>query len=233
MNIPPAVLWGALVIALPLALFGLAFIVGCFEKHPVRMFNATQPFQLAPYSRAMLAKACGMGFVCRGHGNHTKFGDKLRALVLRSSDGYVMAIIGEGTILGMPSKKTILISRFNDDRTLLTVDEAGTGEIDDKTTRQIIMHADFEELVRKHYEKGHTIPGAVAFPPDAGWPEIDEIYRRRGDRIVARGLATYVDDTRETFRYSPAGSFRLTIVHGIGQVLKPANFWRTHKPRPS
>jgi len=224
----------AAVIGLPLLLLTSAFIVGCFEKHPVRMFNASPPFELPSYSRAMLLHAQSLGFEPRGYGVHTKYGDKVVGLLLRSADGYVMVLIGEGTIIGMTTRKTLLFSQFAEDRILLTVDEAGTGEIDDKTTRQIVTNASFEELVQKHYTRAQTIPLPQPFLPNAGWNEIDDIYRKRCDRIVARGLARYVDAAREMFCYAPAAAFRLTIVHGFGQIfLKPSNLWRTHKRRPS
>jgi hypothetical protein len=210
-----------------------AFIVGCFEKHPVRMFNASPPFQLPSYSLAMVEHAQSLGFTVQGYGVHTKFGDKVSGLLLRSGDGYVMALIGEGTIIGMTTRKTLLFSQFAEDRILLTVDEAGTGEIDERTTRQIIMNASFEELVQKHYTRAQSIPLPMPFLPNAGWHEIDDIYRKRSDRLAARGLARYVDDSREMYRYAPAAAFRLTLVHGVLQSFNPVNLWRHHKRRPS
>jgi hypothetical protein len=73
---------------------------------------------------------------------------------------------------------------------------------------------------------------AAPFPADANWGSVDALYRERVDRIVARGLGRYADAQHEFFRYTPVGSFRATFVHGLLQVLRPSNYWRTYKPRP-
>jgi hypothetical protein len=222
------------VFALPLALFVAAFVIGCFEKHPVRMFVAAPPSTApARYVTVMLGRAGVFGFTWRAHGEHTKFGRKLQAELLLSADTYVLAIVGEGKIAKMPVKKTILLSRFADQSLLLTVDEAGTAELDSKSRRQILTNANFEELLRAHYDHiAKSAVQAVPFAVNAGWNEIDEMYRQRADRIVAQGLARYLDGSREWFRYSPRGSFRASIVHGMLQVFRPSNHWRQFKPRP-
>ena len=98
--------------------------------------------------------------------------------------------------------------------------------------RQILMNADFMELHGAHAARLEQLPPAEPFPPESGWEQVDELYRQRADRIVQRGLARYADDRGEFFRYTMWASFRSSIIHGIGQLLVPKNYWRTYKPRP-
>ena len=224
----------AVALGLPMLLFGAGFIIGCFEKNPVRMFAAAPPpADVPPYVKVMLQHAASMGFTWRGHGEHTKYGPKLQAELMLSADLFTLAIVGQGHIAGMPSKKTILLGQFDDGSMLVTVDEAGIAELDPNTRRNIVMNADFEELVRAHYDELQRSPAmAVPFPADADWSVVDAIYRARTDRIVERGLARYCDLGRERFCYTPIGSFRATIVHGIVQLLNPSSHLRAHKRRP-
>jgi hypothetical protein len=222
----------ALCFGLPLLLFLAAFVVGCIERHPVRMFDSAQLRSASDYMQAVARDAYALGYQWRDGGIHTKFREKIQAGLLLSSDRLTLAIVGDGHIAGMRSRKSILISKLRNGQIVMTVDEAGTAELDPLTTRQIIMNASFNELHRAHVAKLMELPPAEPFPPEAGWEQIDQLYRARSDRVVERGLASYTDPRREFFRYTMWGSFRTSILHGIGQLLVPANYWRTYKRRP-
>jgi hypothetical protein len=52
-------------ISLPLLLFGLAFVVGCFETRAVNQFESAQLGEMPGYLNAMVADAITHGFtVC-------------------------------------------------------------------------------------------------------------------------------------------------------------------------
>jgi hypothetical protein len=89
---------------LPFLLFVGAFVVGCFERHPVRQFESAVLQQVPPYMLATTRDASALGFTCIATGVHTKFRDKLAGALLVSPDRMILAVIGDGTILGMPSK---------------------------------------------------------------------------------------------------------------------------------
>ena len=139
----------AIIVGLPLLLFGAAFVVGCIERNPVRMFESAPLESAPPYMQAILRDASALGYQWRDGGIHTKFREKLKAGLLLSADLRTLAIVGDGQIAGMRSRKTILISRLPDQHVLLTVDEAGTAELDPMTTRQILMNADFHGTARR------------------------------------------------------------------------------------
>jgi hypothetical protein len=218
--------------AIPLAFFSLGFIVGCFEKRRVRMFESGEVPSLPPYLQAMTQDAIERGCTFTGTGYHTKYKQKLCAVLMFSADRRAMIVVGEGTIANLPYKQTMLISRFRNGAFLFTVDLVGAAELDPLTQRQILMKADFGEMIDKHsarLEEGN-IP--VPFASDADWSALDQIYRTRVDRMVKADLARYVDADREIYCYSIWGSFRATILHGLGQIFRPTNFARHYKRSP-
>jgi hypothetical protein len=214
------------------AVFLPAFIVGCFEKRAVRSFEAHPVLPDTPYLQAMaaLAMARGLTFLCGGH--HSKYRDTLFAALLMSPDKLILTICAEGTMLGLRSQKTILMSRFNDGSLLFTTDDIGTCELDPLTQRQILMNADFDEMLAKHVARLREKMAPWPFAPDSDWSTIDEMYRARCDRMVQRGLAHYTDANCEFMRLTVWGSFRVSILNGLQSIHRPVNFLRQFKPRP-
>ena len=106
----------SLAIGVPLLFIAAGFVVGCFERQCVRMFRDAPLAALPPYLAATMRDAAALGFVGMAGGVHTKFGDKVVGVLCLSGDGLVLAMIGEGTILGMPSKRTTLFSRARSGR---------------------------------------------------------------------------------------------------------------------
>ena len=222
----------AAVFALPMLLFGAAFVVGCFERHPVQQFRWQDLPALPPYIAATLQKAAALGFTWIASGVHAKFGDKVVGVLLISPDRLTLATIGEGAILGMPTKKTFLYSLMRSGQILSCTDEVGTAEADPGSTRKHVMNAGFAELLQaqqKLIQQTASVP--VPFSPDPGWDAIDTLYRLRADRMVQAGVARYHDADRQFFRYRPWASFRITIVHGLLQSIRPQNLWRHQKRR--
>jgi hypothetical protein len=225
-------LWILVIFAIPALFFIAAFVVGCFEKQMVRSFEREQLESLSAYGTAMAQRAGTYGFEYRDSGVHPKH-KKVKGILLLSHDALILAIVSEGEIAKMPLKKTVLYSRFADGSVLITLDEAGISELDPLTRRQFLMNADFPELVRKHREAlAASRVAARPFPADASWIDLDELNRARTDRVVAAGLARYVDAGREQYRLTVWASFKTTILHGTGQVLSPKNYVRSSKKRP-
>src|SRR5688572_20893459 len=217
----------AAVLGIPMLLFTAAFVVGCFERHPVRQFRWQDLPSLPPYMSAALQQAAAHGFTWIASGVHTKFGDKLPGILLISPDRLIVATIGEGTILGMPAKKTFLYSRMRSGQILACTDEVGTAEMDPGSTRKHLMNAGFAELLaaqEKLIQQTASVP--EPFSPEPGWAAIDALYEFRADRMVQAGVARYHDVDRQFIRYRPWASFRMTIVHGLLQSFQPQNLWR-------
>lgn len=77
-----------------------------------------------------------------------------------------------------------------------------------------------------------SMPPVEPFGTNPSWKDVDTLYRQRSDRIVAAGLAQYVDPRREFFRYTIWGSFRSSVVNGVWQILRPTNHYRNTIKRP-
>jgi len=221
-----------LAFALPLSIFLLAFVVGCFEKRAVRQFESAQLGELPGYLNAMIASAIANGFRICDSGHHTKHKEKMWGALVLSPDRKILAVIGDGTISGLRSRWTVLMSRLKDGSFFFTCDQAGSAELDPMTKRQILMKADFNEMFTKHSARLAEGIVPLDFPEKSNWTTMDEVYRARVDRIVTMGLARYVDADRQMYCYSPWGSFRATILHGLGQVIRPSSFVRHYKRQP-
>jgi len=221
-----------LAIGIGLGFFVLAFFAGRFEKRSVRSFESAELPSLTPYMEVVVEQATSLGFVYRDSGIHVKYGEKWIGALLLSADACILAVVSQGNLYRLTSKKTVLMSRFSNDSVLITVDEAGTAELDPMTTRQIVMNASFSELLDKHLNRIQQISVPRQFPADADWSNLDELNLLRNDRIVARGLAVYLNPEKTAIRYTAWGSFRASIVHGIAQLLIPQNYWRHFKSRP-
>ena len=218
-----------LILGIPLAFFLFAFVVGCFENRRVRMFESTPVASVPSYLNAMLQGALDLGCVQTDSGYHTKYKDKVVGFLLLAPDLRTLIVAAEGTIANIPYRETMLISRLPANSYQFTVDLSGAAELDPFTKRQILIKAGFRELFDRHCDRLREGLLPVDFPESADWSVLNEIYRTRIDRIVHAGLARYVDSEREVYRYTPLGSFRATIIHGLTQVLRPTNHLRNAK----
>ena len=196
------------------------------------MFESAEVLGLPPYLQAMTQSAIDRGCSFTGTGCHTKYKQKLSAVLMFSSDRGTMIVAGEGAIANLPYKQTMLISQFKNGGFLFTVDLVGAAELDPLTQRQILMKADFDEMIDKHTARLREGNVPIPFAADADWSALDQIYRTRVDRMVKANLARYVDADREIYCYSVWGSFRATIQHGLRQIFRPTNFARQYKRSP-
>ncbi len=222
--------------AFSFSMISLGFFVGCFEQISVRQFEPADSPPLAkihPYLLESTAAAMDEGFVFVADGRHTKFRDNLRAVLMLSPDRSTVLIASAGTIVKLPTKKTILFSRPRSGGLLITVNDIGTCELDPGTCRQILNKATVSELVSEHWLRLETLGGAEPFPADTDWSTVETIYRERADRIVAAGYGTYVDAARAIHRKTVSGSFRASIVHSIRQIFSPKNVARQYGIRSS
>src|SRR5579884_1897899 len=111
-----------LCIAIPFCFFILAFVVGCFERHPVRSFFPAAVDSFPPYLQLMVERAMANGFIYCDAGHHAKYKENMTGGLLISPDLGTIAVIAEGTISGLRFRQTILMSRFRDGSFLFTSD---------------------------------------------------------------------------------------------------------------
>lgn len=216
-----------LAIGLPLSLFVLAFVIGCFERLHVKMFAPAEPGDLTSYMTTMAGSAEALGFVYRAYGHHTKYRSKLPAILFGSGDGSTLALISQGTIAGLPSRKAMLMSQLRTGEFIITTDDPGTCELDPLTRRQILIKSSFEELWDRHTRALSSSGPVELFPADGGWECVDRITQTRVERMVAAGAARYVNEARDVYCKSMSGAFRASLIHGLLQSFRPSNIART------
>jgi hypothetical protein len=213
---------------LVLALISLAFlpalIVGCFEKRAVRMFEAGTVLITTKYLRTAVARALANQFVVRCEGHHIKYNQTLFATLLLSADRLVLALCADGSLHGFRYPLIILLSRFKDGSLLITMDNLGVAELDQMTDLLNTARVGFDEMLRRHTRRLQSRIGPSPFPPNADWSTVNEFYWAKSDRIVARGLAVYVDPHHDYIRYTLWGSFRATVLHGMKILHRPATY---------
>ncbi|MGA2441064.1 MAG: hypothetical protein ABSH08_08900 [Tepidisphaeraceae bacterium] len=209
-----------------------AFIVGCFEKRAIRMFETGEMKVQTKYLQLMTAAALAHGFTLRCTGHHVKYKNTLFAALYLSADRTILALIADGSIGAFRQPKTLLMSRFKDGSIVITINDAGMIELDEMTHRYILINAGFDELLAKHLALKNERIGPSLFPATADWTAVDNLYKEKTDRIVARGLARYTDAGHDFARYTPWGSFRATILFGIALTHRPATWLRQFRRKP-
>jgi hypothetical protein len=213
---------------IPFGFIILVVLVTYIEKLPVRMFVKIDSAEITPYMAAVISSAEEMGFTVCGHGCHVKY-RHISPVLMRSKDLKTLALIGEGTIYRFSTKKMILYSQFSDGGVLLTVDSYGTTEADPKTVRQLLVNADFDEMVARHED---CLRERIPFPVGAGWEALDKLNRSRAMRIVDTGRARYVDDAHQYMRYNLGYAIHAAMSQFAAPSTDPENYARRRLRRP-
>jgi hypothetical protein len=155
-----------------------AFIVGCFEKRAIRMFEAGEMKVQTRYLQLMTDAALAHGFTLCCTGHHIKYKKTLFAALYLSTDRTILALIAVGSIGAFRQAKTLLMSRFKDGSIVITINDAGMIELDAMTHRYILINAGFDELLAKHLALMNQRIGPSLFPPTPIGPPWT-IYTRR------------------------------------------------------
>lgn len=201
------------------------------EENPYavgRTIVDVSPIKLTEYAANVNKMANLMGFEPVGV---FKDGDgrlyRIRYDFWRSKKGNVLALVGGGTLAGLPVRNTWLFTRLVDGRCLVTLSDQKASEIDlaGIAVEALIDGADFAKLLDWHRAR------LVASPvPAAPYSETDplanhlEFRTRRIDRLAELGLAYYLEPGQTAWRYTLRGALSLSfrgILQGIRRVLWP------------
>jgi hypothetical protein len=126
-----------------------------------------------------------------------------------SSDRAVLAVIGGGTLASIPLDATWLVTRIGGGRCLFTVDEPKAADSDPSglTHQEILTNADFHELLTRHLERVAAADHpAEPYSPAASLEEHRQFRQARTDRLEERGLARYLDQERNGWKYNVYGA---------------------------
>jgi len=221
-------LWPYLALAALIAFFFVSIVVvGAVEKFRIHDYEPapdTVLSETSPYFAAMNQAAQQMGFQYGGAFAQSRGSQMYQcrlALWLTPDQGTLVVVVG-GKIARMNYRKTFVFSRLSEVKTLVTLDEFGTTDLSGIWDAETLLNADLAELVAKHelrLEAGGLIP--IAFSPTDLQTQYEAMTRARVERMIERGLATYVDAGRNVWKFTFKGAMS-NALHGYLKGLKGA-----------
>jgi len=218
-------------------LFVVVFIVTAWleRKHIHVLVPRGHAPQLSAYAEAMNRGASEAGYQGHGPHGHANGGSYDLALYLwLSPEALTIAVVCGGKMVGVPYKRTILLSRLENGQYLETQDDFGEGDISGVSDVGVLMNAGFAELHRAHHQRliESSCP-AVPLSPLRLLDELAEVERQRAARLVARGLGRYRDPAHGVWSYTLRGAVALFCQSFLKQLGKAqAQSERMALPRP-
>jgi hypothetical protein len=224
------------VLCLVLGVLLIVLLAAClWEKQRLRDFVAATPEELpppSPYFRSMSEYARVLGYQPGGifgqNRQSSMYGVYLGLWL--SPDQKSLLCIAGGKIARVPYKRTFLISKLPDKTYLMTMDSFGVHDLSGTRRIDVLVNADLNELTQLHQRRLATSPEALPFPSNR-LGELEEWNRVRADRLVADGLAKYLD--ANTWQYTLKGALLYTFktqARGFSQAS--AQRERMHVKRP-
>jgi len=172
---------------------------------------AQPPVAVTPYGDATCRKLESFGFSYRGvHYDRRRGIYQLRYDFWLSPDRLVLAMVGGGTLAGIPLTGTSLYSRRDDGRCLVTIDEPKSQDSDPSglTLQMVVTHADLDELLRQHQQRlAESGQSTVPYSTQAPLDDHRAFRTRRVEMLMDRGLARFLDMERNAWRYTPKGAW--------------------------
>jgi hypothetical protein len=131
-----------------------------------------------------------------------------------SPDRVVLALVGSGTLAGIPVSATWLYTRLRDGHCLLTLDDS-KGEESDLSgliLQEVVTNADFAELLARHGQRlANAVQPAEPYSEDDPLEDHRAFRALRIDHLRERGLARYIGIERNARKYTLQGAFEGTL----------------------
>jgi len=213
------------VLGITVFFLGLTIVVACREKRLVWPYGppeqAPRCADTAGYGYSRVAEATQYGLLCLGWSPDVR-GKQYQTsyAMLLSPDRMYLAVVGTGTIIGIPLNSTWICSRTSDDRLCYSTDHQNGVEVDLTGTvrSQLVPGASFGTLWQRHAEWLQRA-GIRTQPFDIG-NEFECFHRLRAARtkeMLDRGLIRYTDATKIWYSYTVLGAIRFAFVsYGVG-----------------
>ena len=218
----------------------LTFFVALREKHKKRVYVRVDESEALPTNAYMditnaMAKQHSFQYegACRA-GNTAIY--KIRYDSWVSPDRQVFAVVGAGSMVGIPFKATWLTSKFVDGRVFVTVDYSGamSSDLSGMTESKLVANADFSEMLAKHRARLEAEMTPVeAYSEHDPLGEHIELIAQRAERMARAGYIYYLDDREDEWRYTFWGAIvRVTDSYRriFGQIVR--NYSRRSMSRP-
>jgi hypothetical protein len=214
----------------------LLMAVCLWEKQRIRDFVPATPEELpplSPYFRSMSEYARVLGYQSGGifgqNRQSSMYGVYLGLWL--SPDQKSLLCIAGGKVARVPYKRTFLLSKLPDTTYLMTMDSFGIVDLSGTRRIEVLMNADLNELAQFHQRRLASV-GVEPRPFSSNrLGELEEWNRVRTERLVADGLAKYIDDNTWHFTFKGALLYTLkTQRRGFTQAS--AQKERMHIKRP-
>lgn len=125
-------------------------------------------------------------------------------------DDKTFAVVGSGTVAGIPVNGVSFYSRKTDGRILCTTNDVGGQDVsgleDQATWAKLPLASLFEKHARRLTESA-----VKPFPPDSALAEYFDLRRRKADALVERSYAYYLDDGKTAWRYTLRGALAFYV----------------------
>jgi hypothetical protein len=220
------------------AIVVLLTAIAWWEKRHVRCFrlmNEKEQAEIPSYIEAMNRTAGELDFVWDGYFVRTTEG-VLRTVwsVFRTPDKSILIVIGQATVGALRQKLTMVFSKLNDGKYLITTDDFGEPDISGRTERQVRLNAELSELIECHRERLEAAGGgADMFAADPVIKELERLNLEQAEALENRGYAGFLDADRTIWRYSLKGALLVATVGFGKQFLNMlAQGHRSHRARP-
>src|SRR5262249_1463122 len=147
---------------------------------------------------------------------------KIRYDFWASPSGDVLACVGNGTVASMPVSATWLYSKLSDGSCLSTTDNQAAMESDLSGMTRTALHTnpDCDALLappRRRFADAH-LP-VVPFAQQDPFRDFMAFRTDRVDRLADRGQARFLDDKKDTWRYTLKGAFAVSVGTYVEQLF--------------
>ncbi|MGA2440875.1 MAG: hypothetical protein ABSH08_07940 [Tepidisphaeraceae bacterium] len=186
---------------------------------------------LSPYVRRMSDDVNAEGFVFGDYVAHAKPSIKICGTVWLSRDGRTLMLTSSGTVSRLRSKQTFLFSQLNDGTYLCTTDNIG--ESDPSRLLRFKRHWNglFADLWRLHQKRLINQGFAVtAFRQSVPFDLLTDIYGRRTQAMIEKGLGRYVDADQAYWRHTFLGALHICGGFFVQFGEAAPQFWRRYLP---
>lgn len=207
---------------------------GVWERHPLRTWRPERdadPPMPSPYADVMNAQAGEHGFTDRAVYRLTRTGRlRFRGTFWFAPGRTAIAVVAFGGIGPLKQRRTLLVSRLGPARFLVTSDDFGEADLADVGPPEVLLHADFGELVARHWDR---LDGTAATPEVFSERTAEDVYHAlevaRRAELTRRGRARELADH---WRYTFGGAVRLSVAALRTQVGSARYLRRATLARP-
>jgi hypothetical protein len=217
----------AFLVTIPSLAFGPAVLACLWERRLVWPYVPADDLDFDPPTGTAKVALAGTELEDAGFTRYAALYDgKGKAYRLRyefwlSPDGFVLAEVGGGKLLGIPLDAVWLFSLGADGRCLMTVNNSLAGEYDIAGLKReaVVPGADLKKLLARHRERMSawgTLPYSAADP----LADHAAFMRSRVEALVAAGNAGYLDDEQTAWRYSVKGAVLFAVKANVANMRR-------------